>query len=399
MSTGAALADRRHFWERTVRGWHLVFAAMIAVIGAAAVTSTDVSKERQWVILGLCSIWVIWYVALGAPSLVAGETRWRARIYVAGAILLASGIAWLVPEISWSSFILIPQIFATLHRIGEAAIAVAVLMIAYAGALIFPGEVTGSQRWALVIGLLVSFGFAVIIGMWISGIVVQSTQRAGLIDELENARAELAVLSHDSGVAAERERLSREIHDTLAQGFTSIVMLLEAAEATLDRDPAKARDHLTLARTAARENLAESRSLIAALSPPTLREQGLVGALHRLTERLGAEMAGISTSMTVEGQERQLSPATEVVLLRAAQEALTNVRKHSSAQRVAVTLDFDEQATTTLTVRDDGCGFAADAADGGFGLHGMRSRVADIDGALTVSSAPGGGTTVRVCVP
>lgn len=237
-----------------------------------------------------------------------------------------------------------------------------------------------------------------VIGVWISGIIVQSRQRAGLIEELESARAELALLSHDTGVAAERERLSREIHDTLAQGFTSIVMLLEAAEATLDRDPVKAREQLSLARTAARENLAESRSLIAALSPPTLREQGLVGALTRLTERLDAEMGGVSTRLIVEGVERPLSPATEVVLLRAAQEALSNVRKHSSAQAVAVTLDFDV-ADTTLTVRDNGCGFATDTTDGGFGLHGMRSRVADIDGSVAVSSAPGTGTTVRVSVP
>jgi len=123
-----------------------------------------------------------------------------------------------------------------------------------------------------------------------------------------------------------------------------------------------------------------------------------VGALTRLTDRLDAEMIGVATRLTVQGVERPLSPATEVVLLRAAQEALTNARKHSSAQTVAVTLDFDEQ-DTTLTVRDNGCGFAPAATNGGFGLHGMRSRVADIDGSLSVSSAPGAGTTVRVSVP
>jgi len=109
-------------------------------------------------------------------------------------------------------------------------------------------------------------------------------------------------------------------------------------------------------------------------------------------------MTGVATRLTVQGVDRPLSPATEVVLLRAAQEALTNVRKHSSAQTVAVTLDFDEQ-DTTLTVRDNGCGFAAATTNGGFGLDGMRSRVADIDGSLSVSSAPGAGTTVRVSVP
>ncbi len=401
MSTAAPVPDRRHFWERTVLGWHLAFAGMLAVIGTAALAGSDVSSWRQWAAVGLCVVWGLVYLAFGVPSLMRDHSQWQARSYVVSAIVLACGTAWLVPEISWSAFILVPQIFAMLHRFGEAIVAVALLMIGYAAALISSGVVVGPERWGLVIGLLVSFAFAVVIGFWISGIIAQSQQRAGLIEELERARAEVAALSHESGVAAERERLSREIHDTLAQGFTSIVMLLEAADATLDRDPAKAREQLNLARTAARENLDESRSLVAALSPSTLREQGLVGALGRLTQRLDAEMPGVATELTIEGQERSLSPATEVVLLRAAQEALTNVRKHSAARAVAVTLAFDEK-DTTLTVCDDGRGFAADGvdgADGRFGLHGMRTRVADIDGSLSISSRPGRGTTVRVSVP
>ncbi len=398
MSTAPTVPDRRHFWERTVLGWHLAFAAMLAVICTAALTSSDASGQRQWAAVGLCLFWGLLYVGLGAPGLMREQAQWQARSYVVGAVVLACGTAWLVPEISWSVFVLIPQIFAILQRIGEAIVAVAVLMLGYAAALIVAGAVTGPERWGLVIGLLVSFAFAVLVGVWISGIIAQSQQRAGLIEELENARAELAVLSHDTGVAAERERLSREIHDTLAQGFTSIVMLLEAADATLDRDPAKAREQLSLARTAARENLDESRSLIAALSPPTLRDQGLGGALGRLTERLGAEIPGMTTRLTVEGNERRLSPATEVVLLRAAQEALSNVRKHSGARAVGVTLGFDAHRTT-LTICDDGKGFSTELTDGGFGLNGMRSRVTDIGGSLSISSEPGRGTTVRVSVP
>ncbi|MBA3339048.1 MAG: sensor histidine kinase [Geodermatophilaceae bacterium] len=326
------------------------------------------------------------------------RSQQQARLYVLVAVGFTLGLVWLVPEIGWVSFVLVPQIFALLHRLGEAIVAVAILLIGFGAILLVHARDTDAQPWGLIVGLLGSFAFSVIVGVWISGIIVQSRQRAGLIEELENARSELARLSHDTGVAAERERLSREIHDTLAQGFTSIVMLLEAADATLDRDAAKAREHLNLARTAARENLAESRSLIAALSPPTLREQGLVGALTRLTERLDAEITGIATRLVVQGEARPLSPATEVVLLRAAQEALTNVRKHSAARVVAVTLDFDLRGTT-LTVCDDGRGFTADHTDGGFGLHGMRTRVADIDGSLSISSTPGIGTTVRVSVP
>lgn len=398
MSTATPGLAGRHFWERTAFGWHLVFAAMIAVAVVAALSDGEVSAGRRWLALGLCTLWVLAYGWIGAPGLMTDGAAWQARSYVIGAILLAIGTGWAVPGISWTSFVLIPQIFALLRRLVEAILAVAVLMIGYGAVLFSQGGVTGSQRWALVLGLIASLGFATAVGVWISGIVVQSRQRAGLIEELESARAELASLSHERGVAAERERLSREIHDTLAQGFTSIVMLLEAADASLDRDQRTAREQLSLARTAARENLAESRSLIAALSPPTLREQGLVGALSRLTERLEAEMNGVATRLTVEGTERPLSSATEVVLLRAAQEALTNVGKHAAARTVAVTLDFAAQ-DTTLTVCDDGRGFRAAETDGGFGLNAMRSRVADIDGSLSVCSQPGVGTTVRVSVP
>lgn len=388
----------RHFWERTAFGWHLVFAALIVMAAVTLLADRDVSSARLGQVLALGAVWVLWYVGLGAPNIMRDGRPCQSRAYVFGALALALGVAWLVPHISWVLVVLIPQSFALLHRIVEAMAAVAILMIAYAALLLYYTSPTGAQPWALAFGLLASFGLAAAVGLWISGIVVQSRQRAGLIEELESARAELASMSHDSGVATERERLSREIHDTLAQGFTSIVMLLEAAEASLDRDPGKAREHLSLARTSARENLAESRSLIAALSPPTLNEQGLIGALTRLTERLDVEMSGVATRLTVEGMERPLSPATEVVLLRAAQEALTNVRKHSAARVVAVTLDFDLR-DTTLTVCDDGRGFETDKTDDGFGLHGMRSRVADIGGSLSVRSAPGAGTTVRVCIP
>lgn len=108
------------------------------------------------------------------------------------AILLAVGIGWAVPGISWTSFVLIPQVFALLHRLAEAIVAVAILMIGYGAVMFSQSDVTGSQRWTLAFGLFASLGFATAVGVWISGIIVQSGQRAGLIQELESARAELA---------------------------------------------------------------------------------------------------------------------------------------------------------------------------------------------------------------
>ena len=239
----------------------------------------------------------------------------------------------------------------------------------------------------------ISLGFAMLFGFWIFRIIVQSIDRRTVIAELEQAREELAAVSHRAGVLAERERLAREIHDTVAQGFTSVVVLLELAESDVDTDPAAARHRLAIARETARQNLAEARALVAALTPVDLQAAPLPEAIGRLVERFGAE-TGVPARLTVTGEPRALPANTEVVLLRAAQEALTNVRKHAGAGRVEVTLDG-----TVLAVADDGAGFDPAAPTGGYGLAGMRRRVEEIGGTVSIASGPSG-TRVEVrCWP
>src|SRR5262249_44379654 len=212
-----------------------------------------------------------------------------------------------------------------------------------------------------------------VIGLWITGCGGESEQRAVLIGELRQTRDELATVSHEAGVLAERERLAAEIHDTLAQGFTSVLMLLQAAEAGLDLDPEQVRRHLRLAQRTARDNLAEARALVAALAPPEL-DGGLPAALRRLADRFGQELA-IESSVAVRGAVRWLPASCEVVLLRAAQEALANVRKHAGATAVAVTLSYRD-SSAELTVRDDGRGFAPGAVPAaGYGPSRMPGRL------------------------
>lgn len=228
------------------------------------------------------------------------------------------------------------------------------------------------------------------LGLWIHRVVAQSEERGALIAELENSRAEVARLSHEAGVAAERARLAGEIHDTLAQGFTSIITLLQAV------DPALSDDRLRLAVSTARENLAESRALVAALTPSALGEGSLTDAVRRQAARLTAEGA-TTCSVRVTGAARDLPTAAEVVLLRATQEALTNVRRHAAAREATVTLDYADGAVR-LVVRDDGRGFDPDGPRG-FGLDGMRARAEQVGGVLRVVSSPGAGTTIEVEVP
>lgn len=204
----------------------------------------------------------------------------------------------------------------------------------------------------------------------------------------------------------ERERLAREIHDTLAQGFSSIQLLLRAANRSLDPqrevNPARANDLVEQARFEAQENLTEARRLVQALAPGALEESTLTAALERLCETTSAR-TGIRVLFHAVGHSVSLATPFEVALLRIAQAALANTTQHAHATRADVTLTGMETAVT-LDIVDDGIGFAPQAlieagsepGHGGFGLRSMKSRAAQLNGVLTVESQPGGGTAVSV---
>jgi signal transduction histidine kinase len=242
-------------------------------------------------------------------------------------------------------------------------------------------------------------------GVFVRTIARESERRAELIEELRATRATLDLVQHDRGVLAERERLSHEIHDTLAQGFTSILMLAQVARAALGRDrpdPSKAEERLGLIESTARENLAEARVLVAALAPVDLQSSSLAEAAGRLSERFGREV-GSRVTLECVGEPRGLPVEHEVVLLRAMQECLSNIRQHSAAQNVDLRLDqgSDSGDPTLLEITDDGRGFDVSAGlpGHGFGLAGIAARVEQVGGSLEVISRVGHGTTVRVSVP
>jgi signal transduction histidine kinase len=236
--------------------------------------------------------------------------------------------------------------------------------------------------------------------MFTQVIMREAERRGELIRELETVRADLDEAHHTAGVLAERQRLSHEIHDTLAQGFTSLLMLIQAADATVGKDPVATRERLALAEATARDNLAEARALVAALAPAPLQGMPLDLALERVCARTADELR-VPVAARVLGPPRELPAATQVVLLRAAQEALSNVRKHAAANSADVRLTY-RPAGMLLEVVDDGRGFkpVAETPDGGsYGLRGMRARVEQVRGTLEIMSAPGEGTTVRVEIP
>jgi signal transduction histidine kinase len=222
------------------------------------------------------------------------------------------------------------------------------------------------------------------------------------IAENEDLHRQLIAQAREAGVAEERRRMAREIHDTLAQGLTGIVTQLQAAEQAASRppgDPAGWRRHVAAATQLARDSLSEARRSVDALRPEPLERCRLSEALADVAQRWAA-LSGIPVQVQTTGTARSIRPEIEFALLRAAQEALANVARHAHATRVGLTVSYMENEVA-LDVRDDGVGFdpATLPDNGGFGLIAMRQRIADLSGTVEVESEPDGGTAVSTCIP
>ncbi|MGM5595579.1 sensor histidine kinase [Corynebacterium glucuronolyticum] len=281
------------------------------------------------------------------------------------------------------------------EKIATAAIlgATAVVIIANVPTGITVGAVVGP-----LLGGAVTIGIAFIFRrMW-----RMSAEKEELIDQLMKTRSQLAESEHQAGMAAERQRIAHEIHDTVAQGLSSIQMLLSVAEEDIKagkpaEEPLK---KIAIAKKSAADNLAEARAMIAALQPAALAKTNLEGALERIAEGIDS----VDVNISVEGEDRQLPMRTETTLLRIAQGALGNVVKHSKASAALVTLTYDVDEVR-LDVVDNGVGFdpaqvqARPRGLGHIGLDAMRQRATEVGGALSIESAPGEGTAISVAVP
>jgi signal transduction histidine kinase len=228
--------------------------------------------------------------------------------------------------------------------------------------------------------------------------------------ELERAMRENAELqqqlvaqAREAGIADERRRMAREIHDTIAQGLAGIVTQLQAAQGATK---ATGDQHVSAAIELARSSLSEARRSVQALTPAPLVDARLPEAVREVADRW-TQLHGVPVSVTTTGSPRPMRPELEVALLRTAQEALVNVAKHAHANRVGLTLSYMEDQVT-LDVRDDGIGFQTvngrhprrqRGDGGGFGLTAMRQRVEGVAGTLEIESEPDAGTAISASVP
>ncbi|NKY85004.1 sensor histidine kinase [Nocardia veterana] len=359
--------------------------ALTVVVVVRAMVPAGGDSAHTVPVIVLAALFLIVYFAGG---LLRGRPV-AARFWLAGLTLLWLALIGLAPDAVYLVFGLFFLYLHLLPRLWGLAAVVAATAVSVVGFGLHKG-------WSVagVVGPVLGAIVAIAIGLGYRALFREAADRQALIDELLSTRAALAERERTAGRLAERERLAQEIHDTVAQGLSSIQMLLHAAERDAPDHPAL--PQIRLARETAADNLAETRQLIGDLTPAALEGQSLGDALERLARR--AEGPGLSARTVVEGTPMRLPMPIEAALVRVAQGAVSNVVRHARADRMRITLTYADDAVR-LDVVDDGIGIdPAVFGRGTFGLNAMRSRVEQQGGTMEVESEPGH-TAVAVSFP
>lgn len=390
-------------WERAMPAWHVYNAVVVAVSTGLSFASGALTGAEVALSAAILAALVVLYVRVWIVGSLWDGPEWP-RVAWAVVILAAFGaLVWMAPQFAFLQFSLYAQLFFALPSSGLAiAAGLSVGPILGLAALRDAAWDLGAASGEIAIDILQAGAFTML-AAWISAIIQQSHDRRTLVVELQAARADLASAEREAGALEERARLSREIHDTLAQGFASVVTLLEAADGVLAANPDRAREHIHGAEAVARASLEEARGLVWALRPRTLEDGGLPAAIQRVAATAAAGAPATHVETRVSGGVRALHPDTEVAILRTAQEAVANALRHASARSITVTLTYFEDEVS-LDVIDDGAGFdpaslAAPTRDGGHGLRGMRERAGQLGGRLEIESRPGEGTAIALALP
>lgn len=414
MSTEAELRARAETAERRDASLNRVLPFVLLVVSVLITLGEPLPVNRP-LVLALtvaAALWLGGFVALY-------PRRWDHRLlmggYYAGLMVFAAVLVALAPW--YGIFAIIGWVHAFECLTGAwrylgATVTSMIMAVTYLGGM---GRIEADEwwLWLAISALAAVLSSACLYGVqqWIDRSQLQQQALSALhqanlrLEEAaeENAglHAQLLVQAREAGVHDERQRMAREIHDTLAQSLAGILTQLQAAEQS-GEEPA-GRPHLEKAMTLARESLTEARRTVHAVEPELLAEALLPEAIEDVV-RKWSQAHRIEAELTTTGHARPMHTDVEVTLLRAAQESLANVAKHARAGRVGITLSYMADLVT-LDVRDDGVGIAAEGgsagqtADGGFGLIGMRRRAQRLAGRLEIESEPGAGTAVSVSVP
>jgi signal transduction histidine kinase len=361
----------------------LVISVVVAVLSGVGFTDDLLLGIAE---LAAFAVWLyLWDRRHSSPAARLGALD--IILALAGLVLLALLAARHVVF----SIVALPLLMHYFISLPFAVAVVAVLPLVYAAESAHRRAVLADPRaypWAATLVLVAA---VILVGFALRAMARQREERAQL-------QASLASAERRAGALRERQRLAREIHDTLAQEFAGIIIHFERAEQADSLATSPAKPHLEQARAMAREGLEDARRMLGALRPEILEQRALPEALERVCQEW-SRRSGIEASLSITGSAFPLHPDIEVAVLRGTQEALANAARHSEARTVAVTLSYMDDLVV-LDVQDDGKGFLASAVEGkGYGLEGMRERIKRLRGSLSIESAPGEGTTVSLSLP
>ena len=378
-------------WEQWDWVWHFSAYGLL-ILNIILVYNSEATSTGFPFFLVLSALLGLWYIPFvnistlriwenpkrGALYLVPGWAIWGALISLSNQSLMLIGI--FLPlvfsrfPIRWSTGI---TIFQTLG-------------VYFLYITLYPTE-----HWFLILMIILGLlTISTIMGAFISSIIKQSTDRQRLIDDLTRSRANLMKVEREAGRLTERQRLARDIHDTLAQHFTSIIMHLSAAKYS---NPESVQSEVQQAEESAREGLAEIRRIVWDMQPEQIEKASLVEAVEELAARWSAENS-VLVKMKVTGTPRSLTSSVETALLRISQEAMHNITKHAQAKNVNITFSFMEDLFV-MDIADDGLGFDPSKTSHGFGLKTMRDRIEELSGIFTIESERGRGTAIAVSLP
>ncbi|GAA4715451.1 sensor histidine kinase [Phytohabitans rumicis] len=373
-----------------LRALHRGYAAIWVLLGLCppALAVLDQPSATKYWSLGLLATLGVGY---GIVRTVPGNPVLRPPAYLGLVALGLGGMSYLLGGGAALFIATLPQFWIVSRSPRQAvAFSTAAAALTVAGGAVRQGLWIGNVLFT-ALGYVVGVG----VGLLVHRVVEESTARTALLRaELAAARQSLAEAYQRQGAADERERLAREIHDTLAQGFASIVVLAEAARTSVATVPDRAVRQLLSIEQTARENLAEARVLVGSAPQSGVAAGSIAQTLRRTLDRFADE-----TGLRIDADLPDLAcdQPTRVALLRCTQESLANVRKHAGASTVAVVLARGADGID-LEITDDGRGFVV-ATSRGFGLEGMRKRLAGLGGELVVTSSPGEGTRVLATLP
>lgn len=388
-NSAASPVTNRHTWEQWDWVWHTV-AYSLMVLNLIVAANNLQRRGTIEVITQVSVVLAAWYV----PFMLWPTAFWTRKLRPAVFYFIAGWVIWLglvylhPPAMMLAAFFY-PQVFLRMPFRWALTGAVFLTGASFWVAFILDSSAQMLPSYLLFGGLLVAS--QIILSIFIYSLIAQSNQRYNLLQELQQTRSELARAERDAGVLAERQRMAHEIHDTLAQDFTSIIMHLTAAQLS---DSSKLRTHLEQAEQTAREGLDEARRIVWALRPEQLERASFVESIEQIVVRFSVENA-IKVKMVVTGTPAPLDPDIEAELFRITQEALQNVKKHAQASNVNITLSYMTDLIA-LDIIDDGSGFTPGRSSG-FGLQTMRERVEKLGGTFFLESEEG--TAIAVSVP